>query len=70
MSETIKTKEIQMTLTECRNGMKTGAIKFSYHKKDGSVRNATGTTFIDMIPKNMYASENSENRKFSDEVVR
>lgn len=38
------------TVEDLRKGLKNGVVNFTYMKKDGSIRHATGTTRLDSIP--------------------
>lgn len=44
-------KTLKVTVTELRDMMKKGTVKFQYTKKDGSVRTAVGTLRSDLITK-------------------
>lgn len=50
-----------VNIVEFKNALHKGKVKFSYSKKDGSVRDAVGTLVIDIMgeenaPKGGYAS--------------
>lgn len=44
-------KTSKVTITDLRERMKKGTVKFQYIKKDGSVRTAVGTLRSDLITK-------------------
>lgn len=46
--ETTKT----MMVENLKKALKSGVVKFQYHKKDGSVRTATGTTNRNTLSEN------------------
>lgn len=41
----------KVSIEELRNMLKSGTVSFVYTKKDGSTREATGTTRLDSIPE-------------------
>ena len=44
----------KVSIEELRNMLKSGTVSFVYTKKDGSTREATGTTLLDIIPEDNH----------------
>lgn len=55
-------------ITNLKQGLKSGVVKFKYTKRDGSERLAIGTTNINDIPEEMHPS--GANRNTSDQIIR
>lgn len=57
-------------VVELKENLKKGIVKFSYLKKDGTIREAEGTTKVSILEEhNAVPQENSE-YSYTDEVTR
>jgi len=50
-----------MDIKELRKEMQNGVVEFKYIKKDGTIREAKGTTNMDIIPKDQHPKGDTEN---------
>ena len=62
-----------MTISEFKTALKNGVVKFSFTKKDGTVREAVGTTnldYIGAIDQNAVPSGDSSKTTKAMDVIR
>jgi hypothetical protein len=57
-----------MTIEELKKEMQNGVVEFQFIKKDGSIRNAKGTTNMGIIPEENHPT--GTDKPLSDNVVR
>lgn len=49
-----------LTPEDLKSKLRLGPIKFAFHKKDGSVRNAYGTLLMSQIPEDQHPKSGTE----------
>ena len=50
------------TIKELKESLQSGEVKFSYKKKDGTVREARGTTNYNLISENVISNSESDTK--------
>lgn len=57
-------------IVELKEKLKNGVVKFSYEKKDGTIREAEGTTKVSILEEHNAVPQENSGYSYTDEVTR
>jgi hypothetical protein len=57
--------EVKIEAEDLRTKLHEGVVQFSFKKKDGSIREAVGTTLMSSIPEDIRPVEKGESREYT-----